>query len=209
MKRYYLSRRIGDGTHENPYNSELREYIRQRWPNEPKSIKQVIAHTCPVVLHKYDLSQVVHDDVMASLTDIFAFPEGALDRQLATISTVVRSAIQYRLERAGFYFSGFTLTNTVRDVLEYIAHSIQLSEWADVQIGAKNFDVRKTVAEIPVTARQKIAKHLANLGIDTSGITLNTSIGEVAQMVQKSGAALRTYGRLKKRPWLFYDEDTE
>lgn len=209
MKRYYIGRRIGSGTREDPYTSELREYLYANWPNEPRMLQQVIAHTFPWVLHKYDLSDAAHADVM-TLTGIFSFPEGALDRQLRDIPLARRTAIRDKLEAVGFSFGWATLDNTVRDVLEYIAHSIQLSEWADAQILAQNFDTKKTVGDIPVAARQRIAQHLNNLGIDTSGITLTTTLHDAAKMLQRrSDGSLRLFGTIKRRPWLFHDEDSE
>jgi hypothetical protein len=209
-KRYYIAGRVGDGTQDNPYNSEMRVWLRENLPDEPKHLKQVIAHTIPWVLHKYNLGQAAHDSVMASLTGIFSFPGGALDRPLSDIPANNRQAIRGKLESIGFSFGWATLTHTIRDVLEYIAHSIQLSEWADVQIAAANFDTNKTVGDIPAEARQRIAQHMADLGIDTDGVTLSTTIGETLRMVQRQpNGSLRLFGTASKRPWFFHDEDTE
>lgn len=210
MKRYYIARRIGSGTQEDHYTSELREYLYANWPGEPKFLQQIIAHTIPWVLHKYDLSQAAHDDVMASLTGIFSFPEGALGRPLSEIPANTRQAIRGKLEAIGFSFAWATLTHTVRDVLEYVAHSIQLSEWADVQITAANFDTTKTVGDIPIAARQRIAQHMADLGISTDGITLSTTIGQALRMVQhQPDGSPRLFGRARRRPWFYHDEDAE
>ena len=205
MKRYYISRVIGNGTHETPYTSELRRYIYANFPNEPHFIKQVMpsGNIFGWCLHKYDLSQSAHDAVMANLTGIFSFPEGALDRQLSTILPNIRNAIRNKLEAIGFDFGWATLTNTVRDVLEYIAHSIQLAEWAEVTILNKNFNLNKTVADVPVEKRQLVNQHLQDLGVDTSWITSTTTIKEMVARVQ-----LNRYGTKLKR-WFFHDEDTE
>ena len=204
-KRYYISRIVGNGTHETPYTSELRDYIYANWPNEPHFIKQVMPSGNIIMwcFHKYDLSQACHDDVMANVPQAFAFPEGALDRQLSSIAPNLRNAMRNKLEGIGFDFGWATLTNTVRDVLEYIAHSIQLAEWAKVTISNKNFDLNKTAADIPIEKRQIVNQHLQDLGVDTSWITSTTTIKEIVARVQ-----LNRYGSNFKR-WFFHDEDTE
>jgi len=71
MKRYYISRVVGNGTGETPYTSELRNYIYANFPNEPHFIKQVIpgGNILPWCLHKYDLSQTAHDAVEFDVSD--------------------------------------------------------------------------------------------------------------------------------------------
>jgi len=209
-KRYYISRRIGEGTRESPYTSELRNYIYANWPDEPHFIKQVIAHVIPWCVHKYDLSQEAHDDVMASLTGIFAFPSGALSKTMAEIPAARREAIRNKLESIGFDFSWATASTTVREILEYLFQSIQLAEWADVQITSQNFDLTKGVRDVPSAKRTLISQHLQDLGVSTDGITLDTTLSEVVRRVQTTdGVNPRLFGKLKRKRYLYHDEDTE
>ena len=202
-KRYYISRRLGDGTHAAPYTSELRTYLYANWPNEPHFLQQVIAHIIPWCVHKYDLSQVAHDDVMENLTGIFSFPEGALDRRVADISQALRTAIRNKLDAIGFDYAWITNQTTIREILANLFHSVQLAEWANVQISAKNFDLNKTVADIPVEKRQLVNQHLQDLGVDTSWIIATTTIKEIVARVQQN-----RYGSNLKR-WFYHDEDIE
>lgn len=210
-KRYYISRRIGSGTREDPYTSELRNYIYANWPNEPHFLQQVIAHVIPWCAHKYNLSDACHDDIMINVPDIFDFPAGALDRPLSEIPAAKRQAIRQKLENIGFDFSWATLDNTVRDVLVYLFCSIQLAEWADVQIGSQNFDLNKTVADVPVTKRQLVSQRLQDLGIPTGWITLDTTIKQILNKAQylDDGVTKRLFGTVRRRQWFYHDEDTE
>jgi len=193
-----------------PYTSELRNYLYANWPDEPHFIQQVIAHVFPWCIHKYDLSQPAHDDVMANLTGIFSFPAGALDRIVADIPQTIRTAIRDKLDVIGFDYTWITDQTTIREILSNLFHSIQLAEWADVQIANKNFDLNKTVADVPAEKRQLVNQHLQDLGIDTSWITLSTTIREIISYVQTTdGVSPRLFGRIKRRRWFYYDEDTE
>ena len=209
-KRYYISRVIGDGSHETPYNSELRQYIVDNWPDEPHFIKQVIhAPTLMWCIMKYDLSQEAHDDVMANCEGIFDFPAGALDRTLAEIPPNKRNAIRNKLESVGFSFGWATLDNTVRDVLAYVIHSTQLASWALHRIENQNFDIHSTVGDIPADKRQKVNQHLQDLGVPTGWITLSTPIWRVVKkiMFQDDETTKRLFGTVKKRQWFWHDED--
>lgn len=211
-KRYYICRVIGDGNHGTPYTSELRQYIRVNWPDEPHFIFQSIhAPTLMWCMMKYDLSQAAHDDVMANLTGIFAFPAGALDREMRDIQPNIRNAIRNKLENIGFDFDWVTLDNTVRDVLKYVIHTTQIASWAEVVISNKNFDLNKTVGDIPVAKRQLVNQHLQNLGIPTGWITLSTTIGQVIKKIMflDDEVTPRLFGTIKRRQWFYHDEDTE
>jgi hypothetical protein len=201
-QRYYICRRIGSGTSADPYNSELRAYLRETYPAAPHFLQQIIAHTCPWVLMKYDLDATTHAAVM-TLTGIFAFPAGVLDRPVTDFTTAQRNAIRNKLEAAGFSFAWATNATTIRQILEYLAHTIQLSEWADIPIAAANFDTRKTVADVPVAARQRIAGHLADLGMDLSGFTLTTPLADIVAALQ-----LRRFGSAARR-WMFHDPEAD
>jgi hypothetical protein len=147
---------------------------------------------------------------MANLTGIFSFPAGALNRELRDIPLATRTAIRDKLESIGFEFTWATLDNTVRDILEYVGHSIQLAEWADVQISSANFNTNKIVGDIPQEKRQLVNRHLQDLGIDTSWITLSTTIRDVVRHVQTTdGVNPRLFGVRKQLRWFYYDEDTE
>lgn len=211
MKRYYINRVIGNGSHETPYNSELRQYIRDHWPNEPHFLFQAIyAPWCMWCVMKYDLSDAAHADVMANLTGVFDFPSGALDRPLSAIPSAKRQAIRSKLEGIGFDFAWATTSNTIRDVLKYLIHTIQLAAWAEVAISNKNFDVNKTVADVPQEKRQIVNQHLQDLKIDTSWITATTTIGEIVRKIQTTdGTTPRLFGTLRRKQWLYHDEDSE
>ena len=183
-KRYYICRRIGAGTEDNHYNSELRQYIMDNHPSEPHFTQQVITHTIPWVLMCYDLSDGAHNDVMANVSQAFSFPAIALNAQMSDIPVDTRNNIQTKLESVGFEFSWASGATTLREIFEYISHSIQLSVWCDTQISAQNFDINKTVSTITATKRQKLQQHLNDLGIDTSWITGATTIKEIADKVQ-------------------------
>lgn len=181
-KRYYVCRRIGAGTEDDKYRSELRKYIESNYPIY-KHIRQIVTYTSIVALMKYDLPLAVHNDIVVNVPELLVIPEGALNNELNTVSPTKRLEIKTKLENAGFDFTWATLTNTIKDVLKYIAHTIQMSVWVDIIILAQNFDINKTVSEISVAKRQKVAQHLIDYGIDTSWITGATTMGEIVSKV--------------------------
>ena len=208
-KRYYICRVIGDGTHETPYNSELRQYIQTHFGI--KFLKQAIHPNALMwAIMKYDLTQDQHDEVMANVPQLFSFPQGVLDRELSEIDPARRLAIKTKLESIGFDFDWATLTNTVRDVLKYLFHSIQLASWAKVPITNKNFDMNTIVSDIPIAKRQLIAGHMQDLGIDTSWITPTHTVNDVVTKIMfHSDSSPRLFGTIKRRQWFWHDEDSE
>lgn len=195
MKRYYICRRLGNGAGDNPFYSELRVYIQANYPSEPRFSQQIIAHTIPWVVMCYDLSDVAHTNVMASLTGIFSFPSGALSTQVSDILVAKKTAIQNKLTDMGFEFTWATGVTTIREILEYLCHSIQLSEWCNMQILAQNFDINKRMSTMRIVERYKIVRHLTNLGIDTGWIAGDTTNKEIAAKVRSD------------RQYLFRDND--
>jgi len=217
MKRYYICRIIGTGNilvePPDAYRSEMADYLRNNWPDEPKAIRLAIhPNVLMWCVSKYDLSQAAHDDVMANLTGIYAFPQGALDRELGSIDPTLRANMRTKLENIVFNFAWATGTNTIRDVLKYLFHSIQLASWAQVQITAiGDFDFDTEVRDIPQAKRQNINGHLQDLGIDTSWITGPTTMRQIINRVMflEDSITPRLFGKIKKRQWFYHDEDIE
>ncbi|MFH1623561.1 MAG: hypothetical protein ABID54_00205 [Pseudomonadota bacterium] len=160
---------------------------------------------------KYDLSDTAHADVMANVPQIFAFPEGALDRQLSEIDSTRRQAIRTKLESVGFNFGWATLDNTIRDILAYVIHSTQLASWAMHKIENQNFDMYSTVGDIPAEKRQKVNHHLQDLDIPTGWITPSTPIWQVIKkiMFHDDETTKRLFGTIKRKQWFWHDEDSE
>lgn len=209
MKRYYITRVLGEGSHENLYYSELRRYVQSNWPGEPHFIKQAFQ---PLVfmwgVMAYNLSDEAHADVMANLTGIFSFPSGSLDTTVGSLIIERRQAIRTKLENIGFEFSWATLDTTIREILRYLICSIHMARWAKVSIGAANFNLNTIVADVPVAARQKIARHMQDLGIDTSWITTSHTIGEIVSKIQRhTDGSKRLFGVVNKHQLFFQDTD--
>jgi len=205
VKRYYITRVLGEGTIANPYYAELRRYIETHWPDEPHFLKQAI-HPNVIMwsVLAYDLSDAAHTDVM-TLTGIFSFPSGSLDTTVGSLTLERRQAIRTKLENIGFEFSWVTSDTTIREVLKYLIRSIQLASWAEVPISAANFNLNTTVADIPAAARQRIAGHMQDLGIDTSWITGSHTVSDVVHKIQRhSDNSMRLFGNAQ---WLFQDTD--
>jgi len=209
MKRYYITRILGDGSHETPYHSELRWYVVANWPDEPHFIKQAIhPNVLMWAVMAYDLSDEAHADVMTNLTGIFSFPSGSLDRMVGELTPERRLAIRTKLESVGFEFTWATLDTTIREILKYLIRSIQIASWAEVPISDANFNLNRTVGDVPVAARQRIAGHMQDLGIDTSWITLTHTIGEVVHKIQRhTDGSMRLFGTIKRNQWFFQDTD--
>ena len=207
MKRYYITRVLGDGSHETPYCSELRVYIQENWPNEPHFIKQAIhPNVLMWAVMAYDLSDEAHAGVMANLTGIFSFPSGSLDTTVGELTPERRLAIRTKLESVGFEFTWATTDTTIREILKYLIRSIQIASWAEVPINAANFNLNRTVGDVPSAARQRINAHMQNLGIDTSWITLAHTIGEVVHKIQRhDNGSMRLFGVRKRNQWFFQD----
>lgn len=207
-KRYYITRVLGSGTHEDPYYSELRVYLKENWPNEPHFIKQAIFPNVLLwAVMAYDLSDLAHPDVM-TLTGIFSFPAGSLDTKVGDLPAAKRLAIRTKLENIGFEFTWANSNTTIREILKYLIRSTQIASWAEVPISAANFNLNKTVGDIPVEARQKIAGHMQDLGVDTSWITLSHTIGEVVHKIQRhTDGSMRLFGVVNKNQWFFQDID--
>jgi hypothetical protein len=191
------------------YYSELRRYVKANHPSEPHFIRQVISKTIPWVLMSYNLSDTAHTDVMANVPQIFSFPEGALTMTVADIPLAKRQAMQTKLENIGFSFGWATGNTTVREILEYISHSIIFSKWAKIPISAQNFDINKTVGSIPVAKRDIIQQHLNDLGVPTGWITGSTTIKQISQKIQKNDdGSDRLFGTgTKRKKWLFHDDE--
>jgi len=210
MKRYYITRVLGSGTQADPYYAELRVYIQENWPDEPHFIKQAIhPNVLMWAVMAYDLSDEAHVDVLANLTGIFSFPSGSLDTRVGDLTAARRQAIRTKLENIGFEFTWANANTTIREILKYLIRSIQIASWAEVPIGANNFDLNKTVGDVPVAARQRIAGHMQDLGVDTSWITLSHTISEVVQKIQRhsSDGSMRLFGVRNPHQWFFQDTD--
>ena len=208
MKRYYITRILGDGSRETPYYSEVRVYIQENWPAEPHFIKQAIHPNALMwAVMAYDLSDEAHVDVM-TLTGIFSFPSGSLDTRVGDLTAARRLAIRTKLENIGFEFIWANANTTIREILKYLVRSIQIASWAEVSISAANFNLNRTVGDVPVAARQRIAGHMQDLGIDTSWITLSHTIGEVVHKIQRhTNGNMRLFGTIKRKQWFFQDID--
>lgn len=177
MNRYYLSPRSGSGIpgSNDPYTSPLRNYIRQRY--DIKFKRQIISHVFPWCLHKYDLTTTQHDDVMANVANVFAVPAGALDREVSSLTTPQRNAFRNAVANTGLSMSWVTGTTTVREILQYIAHTVEIAQWAcpesragrdqvEARLTAGNLNIREhTWGDLPQAAKNKILQHLADLGI--------------------------------------------
>ncbi len=183
MKRYYICRRLGDG-YIDPFRLELKVYKEANHPTEPKHIRQLLSHRFPWVLMCYDLSDTAHADVMANVPNIFSFPSSALSTPVNQIPEVKRIAIQNKLTTIGFEFSWANGTTTIREILEYIAHSMELADWCNVFIANNNFDIHKTISTVNVAGRNKLSLHLDNIGVETGWITGSTTIKEIAQRMR-------------------------
>jgi hypothetical protein len=210
-KRYYICRVLGDGTSpQTAYYPELREYLYANHPNEPRKLVQVFTSKALLwCLMKYDLSQAAHDDVMANLTGIYSFPETGLDRTMTEIPWGIRDAMQAKLENIGFRFGWVTGSTTLRQIVRYVAWSLQLAAWAEVTISqATPFDLDTRIVEIPQAKRQLIRGHMENLEVPVDWITGQTTIFEICQKINfNDDLTKRLFGTPPSRPWLFDDED--
>ena len=155
----------------------------------------------------YDLSDLAHTDVM-TLTGIFSFPSGSLDNTVGSLTAARRLAIRTKLETIGFEFTWATLDTTIREILKYLIRLIQIASWAEVPISAANFNLNRTVGDVPAAARQRITGHMQDLGIDTSWITPAHTIGEIVQKIQRhTNGSMRLFGTIKRNQWFFQDTD--
>jgi len=208
--RYYISRVIGDGTVDNPYTSELRNYIAENWPDEPHFSQQVIHPNVLLwCIMKYDLSDAAHADVVANVPQVFDFPATGLNRTMAEIPAAKRTLMQTKLESVGFDFSWATGSTTVRQILQRIVWSIELASWAEVSISAiSHFDLDTTVANIPVVARNKTRTHMEDLSIPVDWIMAATTVREIVQKIlHNDDSTKRLFGVGTQRQWFYNDED--
>jgi hypothetical protein len=192
---------IGDGlTLNTAYRAEIRRHINTNFGIQCKQhVARASAFPCGLL--KVDLTQAQHDEVMAEFPQTFSFPTGALDRTIASIPANLRTAINNKLTAIDLDTSWITGSHTVRDVLKYIAHTVQMNIWAGVNVG-KWLNSTAVVGDVPSAARQKLNRHLQDCGMDTSWITLTTPLGVVVNEIQK----LRIGTRLK-RPFYHDEED--
>lgn len=209
---YYICRRLGSGTYNDSYYSEMARYCRVNYNIPP--LKNIIAHTFNWCLMKYDLSQAQHDNAMANLTGIFSFPVGALDTLVGDMPAQTRANINNKLQAIGFDTTWIDGTNTVREILQCIAHSIQLSEQCEIEgqlttpAAAQNYNIRTLrVNDIPQQARQRINQKLQAVGIDVSDITSTTPLWRIIRKIQRQADEVtpREFGTIKKSRWFFHD----
>lgn len=221
MNRYYFCRRLGNGGVQpspEPYYSELQRYVRQTYNLSPK--QQVIAHTFAWCLMKYDLAQPQHDDVMANVPQVFSFPEGALDRQISELSDGVRNNISTKLQNVGFDVSWITGTNTIREVLQFVAHCIQLSEQMEIvgalpqRPNAPDYNIRTlTVGDLINNLGNlhvlRIQERMETMGINTTWVTNSTPVWQLVRRIQRQDDDItpRLFGTNKRGRWFYHDSE--
>lgn len=196
MKRYYLCRRIGDGSDGNPYRSELRTWIYENYPEYHRRdsstnpiFRQYICHTSPLAFMVWDLRDDVHAAAMAAL-QCYSFPAVGVNTTYGSLSLVVRSGIATRLTAIGLDASWIDASTTIGEIMEYLAHSIQLSEWLDVNIS--QFSIRQNIQDLSAAQKEKLRTRLLHIGSDID-INNMTSVQDAVLVLQSKLYGGRRY----------------
>jgi hypothetical protein len=120
MKRYYISKIVGDGSEENPYRPRVADYP-VRWvgmipPNPDGSPKYGFTF---VLVAATDHQQLLDDP------QIKGIPELSLDAQISTLSKAVRDKMLAYFNEEGIDRTGLTQQSTMREVLRRIGQHLQ------------------------------------------------------------------------------------
>lgn len=221
MNRYYLapmsSEPLPNG--KTRYWCPLEVYLSGAIRVRPK--KAIITPIFSWAMVKADLSSVQHAEVMSSVAGVVPLPIGLLDRPVSELTQAQRSAVASQFAAMGLSSAWIAPTNTVREIIQYIAHTIQLADWAQDGTAADENAVRTALesgqldirthawSDLPVRRRNLILQHLADLGI-TQTPNLATPLWQVVRYVQRQNdqQTPRTFGRLARR-WFYHDAEAE
>jgi len=181
MERYYICHRSGSGTFDDPYFSEM-----QKWMNVSHSIGATfnfVAHTHPFAVMKYDLRDEIHNTVTGSL-NVFVIDED-LDQRVSQLPTRRRTQIENELTNRGY--SGNTVVNrssTIKDVLKFFIHNIQISEWS-LAIHPQ-LDILKTRGQMSSNKLDNLDAQLNIRGVNPQRFNNSTTIEDVLQDLTSS-----------------------
>lgn len=220
MNRYYICRRLGTGVPLDPYYSELRQYAFDTYGIRPKH--QIIAHTFEWCLIKYDVVPPRHNNFVANVVGLYVFPAGDLDRVLSSLTPAVRSAIRGQLTTMGLATQWIdNEINSIRDVIQFVAHSIQLSEQCEVvgampngRPNAADFNLRGlTVAglrlAVHIEAIPRILERMELMGIDTAWVQETTPIWRLVRRMQRHADDVTPRLQRNGKRWFYHDSEPD
>lgn len=171
---YYISRRLGSGIpgQNDGFRSELHEWLSINYP-EYKNGTSLVTHVFPWTIGKYDLPGPVHQEAIA-LPQVFAFPDGLLDRTLESLS--ITTPVTNKLQSMGLNTSWMTIDTTIRHVINFIQRTIRVCEWADQQVDVNN-DLGKRVTDLTPAQRATLKRRSR---FDVDQLPADAILGDVA-----------------------------
>jgi len=171
MNRVYLSRRLGAGTEADPYRSELAFYVRDNFGINFH--RQVICVCSPLVVSVYDTTDAQDTQITTNVTQVISINVPALDNTWGSLTTARRNTISNRLTGLGFTTTWITNSTTLREIVEFLAETLQLSEKLSIKLGvnrnAPDFQsTTRTVGNLTTAERTALQNVLAEEGQSTS-----------------------------------------
>ncbi len=121
MKRYYISKIIGDGSDLNPYRTKVAGY----GVNHVSVIENDPATGAPLHAFALCLVNAVNHAPLLIDPDIDALPDVGLDIKMSAVHTATKNALLSRLTARGFDTADFGTADGFRDVVKGIG--LQLS----------------------------------------------------------------------------------
>ena len=125
MKRYYICRKVGDGTEANPIRAKVMDYAYA----SSTAIYSGAKNWCLAIVAAADHTEIAAD------ADCYQIPDLSLDAKLSTLPTTIRSKLLQKLTDAGLPVS-VTTNDTVRTLLRQIAGNI-VPAWSEDRFDAK------------------------------------------------------------------------
>lgn len=182
--RYYLSRRIGTGIPgtEDSLRCESHNFLLANFQGQQNSSSGYVGGSWTWTLRPYELTLDAHNALLAALPNTYALPDVPLTTPFLSLSVAQRNEINAKFDAAGFDMTWTNPATTLGAVVSYVLLSCQIAEWTSIQIGAKDFDVRrKTMGDLLPAQRAEIENRAAIFGVQMNGIVSATPLEQLLQ----------------------------
>lgn len=187
--RVYIGSRLGDGN-ETPFYSETERWALLNLGLRTDGVRQLISPCLAVTVDVLDTTNAQNNQITNAVQCVEVL-DSQLNNAWGSFGAGVQNAIVTRLNALGFDTSWIVPTNTMREVLNYVYDSVQLSEKCSVVAGALmlggDFNAASRLFG-DLTAGQKTAvlNMLAQHGISANG-TDATPLSEIAGLLKVRG----------------------
>lgn len=194
MIRIYLAPQIGTGTRQDPFRSLLHDLINVAGGD---SFDEIDNPAKRMTVCTVTASQVTHDAIAADgrvtplmpavVSDMDAL-NAVLDTQFSSFDSTWRSATSAAAELAGINTGWINLTNTLRDVMQYL---LRVHVFAQLIDGSAYPNIKTLIAanlgtpmsSIPAGVKTAASSWLSARGLSAGWVTPTTTVRQVVHYV--------------------------